>query len=186
MPASTGNTWSYVPSVKMQTSLFVARDHCCFQMLSSANMRLLYTPENTEHRTHWIPKSFYTHFTWLCCSLSKTLNKQMHTTHTHISIIHKSVSSLSMQQSLPIEATQLSSTSISYSLQSCGFLLFSMVLFKVVNKTRNGMEWNGMEKVNKTWHGTAESAQSTPMHPWVTELHHAICSCTHVRREASG
>ena len=28
-----------------------------------------------------------------------------------------------------------------------------------------------MEKVNKTWNGTAESAQSTPTHPWPTELH---------------
>ena len=41
----------------------------------------------------------------------------------------------------------------------------------VVNKTRNGTEWNGMEKVNKTRNGTAESAQSTPTHPWLTELH---------------
>ena len=41
----------------------------------------------------------------------------------------------------------------------------------VVNKTRNGTEWNGMENVNKTRNGTAESAQSTPMHPWPTELH---------------
>ena len=36
---------------------------------------------------------------------------------------------------------------------------------------RNGTEWNGMEKVNKTRNGTAESAQSTPTHPWLTELH---------------
>ena len=36
----------------------------------------------------------------------------------------------------------------------------------VVNKT-----WYGMEKVNKTQNGTAESAQSTPTHPWLTELH---------------
>ena len=28
-----------------------------------------------------------------------------------------------------------------------------------------------MEKVNKTRNGTAESAQSTPTHPWPTELH---------------
>ena len=42
---------------------------------------------------------------------------------------------------------------------------------QVVNKTRNGTEWNGMEKVNKTRNGTAESAQSTPTHPWPTELH---------------
>ena len=41
----------------------------------------------------------------------------------------------------------------------------------VVNKTQNGTEWNGMEKVNKTRNGTAESAQSTPTHPWPTELH---------------
>ena len=42
---------------------------------------------------------------------------------------------------------------------------------RVINKTRNGMEWNGMEKVNKTQNGTAELAQSTPTHPWPTELH---------------
>ena len=40
----------------------------------------------------------------------------------------------------------------------------------VVNKTRNGTEWNGMEKVDKTRNGTAELAQSTPTHPWPTEL----------------
>ena len=28
-----------------------------------------------------------------------------------------------------------------------------------------------MEKVNKTRNATAESAQSTPTHPWLTELH---------------
>ena len=38
----------------------------------------------------------------------------------------------------------------------------------VVNKTRNRTEWNGMEKVNKTRDGTAESAQRTPTHPWPT------------------
>ena len=179
--------WSYVPSVKMQTSLFLARDHSCFQMFSLVNMRLLYTPENTEHHTqfgHWIPKSFYyTHFTWLCCSLSKTLKINGCIQHTHISIIHISVSLLSMQQSLSIEATQLSSTSISYSLQSCGFLLFSMVLFKVVNKTRNGTEWKklikhetellSLHKVRLRTHGSQSYT-------------HANCSCTHVQREASG
>ena len=47
----------------------------------------------------------------------------------------------------------------------------SHCILRVVNKTRNGTEWNGMEKVNKTRNGTAESAQSTPTHPWPTELH---------------
>ena len=45
------------------------------------------------------------------------------------------------------------------------------VITRVVNKTRNGTEWNGMERVNKTRNRTAESAQSTPTHPWPTELH---------------
>ena len=44
------------------------------------------------------------------------------------------------------------------------------LICRVVNKTRNGTEWNGMEKVNKTRNGTAEPAQSTPTHAWVTEL----------------
>ena len=53
----------------------------------------------------------------------------------------------------------------------CGSCLCSLSASKVVNKTRNGTEWNGMEKVNKTRNGTAESARSTPTHPWPTELH---------------
>ena len=41
---------------------------------------------------------------------------------------------------------------------------------QVVNKMRNGTEWNGMEKVNKTRNGTAELAHSMPTHQWPTEL----------------
>ena len=58
---------------------------------------------------------------------------------------------------------------------------------KVVNKTWNGMEWNGMEKVNKTWNGTAESAQSKPTHTWPTELHpRKLFGHACVERETSG
>ena len=69
-------------------------------------------------------------------------------------------------------------------IQSC---MCDLVVSAVVNKTRNGTEWNGIKKVNKTRNGTAELAQSTPTHPWPTELHPRklfvhVC----VKREASG
>ena len=40
----------------------------------------------------------------------------------------------------------------------------------MINAERKGTEWNGMENVNKIRNGTAESAQSTPTHPWPTKL----------------
>ena len=49
-----------------------------------------------------------------------------------------------------------------------------------------------MEKVNKTRNGTAESAQSTPTHPWPMKLHprnlfvHAERFLTHLAIEMDG